>query len=99
MMYPEEIVSPMRGELTEAGFTELRTAENVIDHFSDNEGNKQSTLLVINSVCGCSAGGCRPSVRAAVAGERHRKRRIDEQLADADEGRGEEQVPRRSRAT
>lgn len=76
MMYPEEIVSPMRSELTDIGFTELRTAEDVIDCFGDNETNKQSTLLVVNSVCGCSAGGCRPSVKIAIGGAKRPARLV-----------------------
>lgn len=61
-MYPEEIVIPMKEELTENGFTELLSAndvENVIN-------NKGTTLVMINSVCGCSAGTARPGVLLAV---------------------------------
>lgn len=76
MMYPEEVISPMRAELVDFGFTELRTVEDVIDCFGDNETNKQSTLLVVNSVCGCSAGGCRPSVRIAITGEKKPERLV-----------------------
>lgn len=62
-MYPEELVAPMRTDLTSVGFTELKTAEEVDNHFSDHKG---TTLLVINSVCGCAAGAARPGVKFAV---------------------------------
>ncbi|MAE85485.1 MAG: hypothetical protein CMB80_22310 [Flammeovirgaceae bacterium] len=58
-MYPEELVAPMRTQLTESGFEEFKTADQVIDHLSDHKG---TTLLVINSVCGCAAGTARPGV-------------------------------------
>lgn len=61
-MYPEEIVIPMKEELTEHGFSELLTAGEV-----DNQLSKEGTTLVmINSVCGCSAGSARPGVILAV---------------------------------
>ena len=57
-MYPTEIVAPMKSELTEKGFKELLTPEEV-----DSALNKPGTaLLFINSVCGCSAGTARPGV-------------------------------------
>ncbi|MEO6355317.1 MAG: BrxA/BrxB family bacilliredoxin [Ferruginibacter sp.] len=61
-MYPEEIVIPMKEELTENGFVEMLTAAEV-DNKLANEG---TTLVVINSVCGCSAGTARPGVLMAV---------------------------------
>ena len=61
-MYPEEIVLPMKEELTEYGFMEMRTAEEVDSQLS----KKGTTLVVINSVCGCSAGTARPGVLMAV---------------------------------
>lgn len=61
-MYPAEIVTPMKEELTDNGFTELVTPEDV-----ENQLNKKGTTLVmINSVCGCSAGTARPGVLMAV---------------------------------
>lgn len=62
-MYPEELVSPMRKELTDAGFIELKTAQEVDDAFEGQEG---TALLVVNSVCGCAAGAARPGVKWAV---------------------------------
>jgi putative YphP/YqiW family bacilliredoxin len=61
-MYPEEIVIPMKEELTERGFSELLTAGEVEDQLS----KKGTTLVMINSVCGCSAGSARPGVIMAV---------------------------------
>ena len=61
-MYPAEIVIPMKEELTENGFEELVTSEAV-----DNQlAQKGTTLVMINSVCGCSAGSARPGVLMAV---------------------------------
>ena len=62
-MYPAEIVLPMKEELTDNGFTELTTPEEVEAQLS-KEG---STLVMINSVCGCAAGAARPAVLMAVA--------------------------------
>jgi putative YphP/YqiW family bacilliredoxin len=61
-MYPEEIVIPMKAELTAKGFTELKTTDQV-DKVVSGEG---TTLIVINSVCGCSAGTARPGVLVAL---------------------------------
>ena len=61
-MYPEEIVIPMKEELTENGFTELLSANDVEKVIND----KGTTLVMINSVCGCSAGTARPGVLLAV---------------------------------
>jgi len=57
-MYPEELVAPMRTELTSVGFKELKTAQEVQD-FIKQDG---TTLMVVNSVCGCAAGTARPGV-------------------------------------
>lgn len=62
-MYPEELVAPMRAELTEVGFKEFRTAEDVDSHLKEHKG---TTFIVINSVCGCAAGAARPGVRYAL---------------------------------
>lgn len=61
-MYPEQIVLPMKEELTERGFSDLVTNE-AVDQALAQEG---TTLLVINSVCGCSAGTARPGAILAV---------------------------------
>jgi putative YphP/YqiW family bacilliredoxin len=61
-MYPAEIVIPMKEELTENGFQELLNAEQVEKVMAE----KGTTLVMINSVCGCSAGTARPGVLMAV---------------------------------
>lgn len=61
-MYPAEIVEPMKAELTENGFEELLTAEEVENQMK----TPGTTLVMINSVCGCSAGSARPAVLMAV---------------------------------
>ncbi len=61
-MYPAEIVTPMKEELTENGFSELLTSSEVDKTLTD----KGTTLVFINSVCGCSAGTARPGVLLAV---------------------------------
>ena len=65
-MYPEEIVIPMKEELTENGFKDLTTPEQVVEAL----GQKGTTLLVINSVCGCSAGAARPGVLYSLTGDK-----------------------------
>lgn len=62
-MYPEELVAPMRAELTDVGFQEFRSAEDVDNHLKDHKG---TTFIVVNSVCGCAAGAARPGVRYAL---------------------------------
>ncbi len=61
--YPEFMVSPMRKDLTEAGFTELLSPESVDQLMNEKEG---TTLVVVNSVCGCAAANARPGVKKAV---------------------------------
>jgi putative YphP/YqiW family bacilliredoxin len=61
-MYPPEIVIPMKGELTENGFADL-TTESEVENALQQQG---TTLVVINSVCGCSAGTARPGVLLAL---------------------------------
>jgi putative YphP/YqiW family bacilliredoxin len=63
-MYPEHLVAPMRLDLTSAGFSELKTEEEVDNELSSNEG---TALVVINSVCGCAAGTARPGVKLALS--------------------------------
>ena len=61
-MYPEYFVAPMREELTALGFEELRTAQSV-DQAVTRPG---TTMVVVNSVCGCAAGKARPGVAMAL---------------------------------
>jgi len=67
-MYPEEIVLPMKEELTDNGFSELLTSSEVENQLS----KKGTTLIMINSVCGCSAGSARPGVLMAVANAKNK---------------------------
>ena len=62
MNYPEEMCAPMRIDLTSVGFVELRTPEAVTELLDKKEG---TTLVMINSVCGCAAGNARPAVKLA----------------------------------
>lgn len=62
-MYPESLVNPMKAELTSAGFEDLTTPESV-----DNALKSSGTvLMVVNSVCGCAAGACRPGVKQSLS--------------------------------
>lgn len=63
MPYPEYLIAPMRGEMTDMGATELRTAEAVDQTVRSSSG---TVLLVVNSVCGCAAGKARPGLAAAL---------------------------------
>ena len=65
-MYPEELVKPMRDQLIAAGFEALYTAADV-DTALAKEG---TTLVVVNSVCGCAAGTARPGVIASLKSEK-----------------------------
>jgi putative YphP/YqiW family bacilliredoxin len=62
-MYPPELVKPMREELSNVGFNQLLSPEEV-DTAVNSEG---TVLVVVNSVCGCAAGSMRPGVRKAIA--------------------------------
>ena len=61
-MYPEIMIIPMREELTRAGIAEARTAADV-DRALAQPG---TTMVVVNSICGCAAGKMRPGVRLAM---------------------------------
>ncbi len=62
----------MRNELIDAGFTETRSVEEVVESINADG----TTLVVINSVCGCAAGSARPGVRMAISGEKKPDRLI-----------------------
>ena len=66
-MYPAELVQPMRDELTAVGFDELADA-SAVDVALAKEG---TTLVVVNSVCGCAAANARPGVRLSLANEKN----------------------------
>ena len=65
-MYPEELVAPMRAELTDNGFASLERPEDVEEALS-RDG---TTLVMVNSVCGCAAGSARPGVLASLQNEK-----------------------------
>lgn len=65
--YDEEAVKPMRQELADVGFTETKTSEEVEQYLSVKDD--KTVLVVINSVCGCSAGSARPGVSLALQNE------------------------------
>jgi len=65
-MYPAEVVAPMKADLTSVGFEELLTPEAVDDAIK-TEG---TTLVVVNSVCGCAAGMARPAVKMAIKSDK-----------------------------
>ena len=66
-MYPEYLVEPMRAELTNVGFEELKTPA-AVDSAINSEG---TVLVVVNSVCGCAAANARPAARMAASNEKH----------------------------
>ncbi|MCU7614582.1 BrxA/BrxB family bacilliredoxin [Chryseobacterium sp. GMJ5] len=65
-MYPSDLVMPMKAELTDKGFQDLETPSQVEDALKQSG----TTLLVINSVCGCAAGAARPGVVYSLTGDK-----------------------------
>ena len=65
-MYPEEIVKPMREQLTNQGFSELKSTNDVDNMIS----NKGTTLVVVNSFCGCAAANARPGAISSLLNEK-----------------------------
>ncbi|WP_297516907.1 BrxA/BrxB family bacilliredoxin [Flavobacterium sp.] len=65
-MYPEEMVNPMRAELKDAGFQNLYTADAVENAIKQNG----TTLVVVNSVCGCAARNARPGAKMSLDGDK-----------------------------
>ena len=66
-MYPEELVIPMKKDLTNVGFEQLTTPNSVDNAIKNTEG---SLLVVVNSVCGCAAGNMRPGVKLSLDGDK-----------------------------
>ena len=66
-MYPEELVIPMKNDLTSVGFVDLNSAD-LVDNMIDNESD--TLLLVVNSVCGWAAGNMRPGVKLSLNNEK-----------------------------
>ena len=79
-MYPEQIVMPMKAELTENGFDELLDAD-AVDNTLKQDG---TTLVMVNSVCGCAAGSARPGVVMAVQNTTKRPDRLTTSFAGFD---------------
>ncbi|SHI99012.1 putative bacilliredoxin, YphP/YqiW family [Cruoricaptor ignavus] len=65
-MYPQELVMPMKAELTNNGFEDLTTPQEVTDALK----RPGTTLLMVNSVCGCAAGAARPGVVHSLSGDK-----------------------------
>ena len=63
MPYPEEVIKPMREELTRLGVEELRTPEAVDEAVKNSQG---TVMVVVNSICGCAAGKARPGIALAL---------------------------------
>ncbi len=81
IMYPEELVAPMRQDLVTAGFEELTTVESVDEVLSQKEG---SVLVVINSVCGCAARNARPAAKYAVENSEKKPAKLTTVFAGVD---------------
>jgi len=74
MPYDPVMVQPMRQEMTAIGFTELMSADDVDTTMTD--AKEGTTLLVVNSVCGCAAGQARPALRIALQSEQRPNRAV-----------------------
>ena len=79
-MYPEHLVVPMKEELTENGFIEMLTADQVENTLTA----AGTTLVMINSVCGCSAGTARPGILMAVQNAEHKPQNLTTSFAGFD---------------
>ena len=66
-MYPRELTIPMAKDLTEFGFKGLTSPEEVLSAIEHSEG---TSLLVVNSVCGCAAANARPGAKMSVQNEK-----------------------------
>ena len=62
-MYPQELVQPMKNDLTNVGFEQLISADQVDETIKNSDG---TLLVVVNSVCGCAAGNMRPGVKLSL---------------------------------
>lgn len=79
-MYPEELLTPMRAELTQVGFEELKSPEAVDQTLTQ----KGTTLVYVNSICGCSARMGRPGVRMALQAAKAKPDRLTTVFAGQD---------------
>ncbi len=80
-MYDERLVAPMRADLVDVGFQELRSTDEVDAAVKDVKG---TLLLVVNSVCGCAAGRARPGVKQALREAKHRPEKLTTVFAGQD---------------
>ncbi len=71
-MYPEDMIAPMRADLTTAGFEEVKTSEDM-ENVIKSDG---TTLVVINSVCGCAAANARPAAKIAIQASKKPERTV-----------------------
>ncbi len=81
-MYPEPLVAPMRQDLVVAGFQELKSANQVTEALENQSG---TTLVVVNSVCGCAAGAARPGVKLALQRSQYKPDRLVTVFAGVDQ--------------
>ena len=80
-MYPQELTMPMKEDLVSAGFQDLTSANEVAQLLNQEEG---TTLLVINSVCGCAAGTARPGVKLAIEKSKKKPNKLATVFAGVD---------------
>ena len=81
-MYPEELIASMEHELTTAGFVPLKTAAAVSDHMSHQQG---TTLLFVNSMCGCAGTGARLGMKIALEASNHQPNHVVTVFAEVDD--------------
>ena len=81
MPYPEVMIHGMRQELAQLGFEETKTSEAVSDAVKNTDG---TLMVVVNSVCGCAAGGVRPGIALALQNSEHKPDRAITVFAGAD---------------
>lgn len=81
-MYPEPLVAPMRQDLVVAGFQELKSANQVTEVLENQSG---TTLVVVNSVCGCAAGAARPGIKLALQRSPYKPDRLVTVFAGVDQ--------------
>src|SRR5687768_7527087 len=81
MPYPEIMIHGMRAELAQLGVEETKTPEAVKEAVENTDG---TLMVVVNSVCGCAAGGVRPGIAMALANSPHKPDRAITVFAGAD---------------
>ena len=72
-MYPPELVAPMKKDLTDFGFTQLVTPDDVANVLDQQSG---TVMVVVNSVCGCAAANARPGAKLAMQNEKHPEKAV-----------------------